>query len=83
MCLNGGVCENIPGSFQCSCVDGFEGKLCSDTSESSTNNNNNDVVLAVSVTVAFFVILLAGIAVGYRVYQKRCQQPAMEGITVT
>ena len=27
-CLNGGTCSNKPGSYQCSCASGFDGKDC-------------------------------------------------------
>ena len=75
LCLNGGVCNNIPGSFECECAAGFKVQVCS---ESSTSNN---VVVAVSVTVVLVVLLIAGIAIGYCVYQKRRRQTSPEGIS--
>lgn len=27
-CLNGGTCSNKPGSYQCACASGFDGKNC-------------------------------------------------------
>ena len=74
LCLNGGVCENIPGSFKCKCADGFKGQVCSESPATS------NVAVAVSVTVVLVVILLVGIAIGYRVYQRRRQQASIEGI---
>ena len=77
LCLNGGVCENIPGSFQCVCADGFEGRLCNEASKTSTTDNY--VVPVVSLTAAFVVLLITGIAVGYLVYQKRKQDISIQG----
>ena len=28
ICLNNGVCNNLPGSFECICEPGFEGAIC-------------------------------------------------------
>ena len=34
------MCKNLPGTFECSCADGFEfnGKQCVDTDECATDN---------------------------------------------
>lgn len=35
-CQNGADCVNLEGSFQCDCVDGYEGELCENSKDTAT-----------------------------------------------
>lgn len=40
-CLNGGTCTNKPGSHECKCVSGYDGKNCENGKTRSINKGNN------------------------------------------
>ena len=43
-CTENQICVNTPGSFECSCVDGYEGDPCTDIDECATSIDNCDDV---------------------------------------
>ncbi|KAJ1376612.1 Wall-associated receptor kinase, galacturonan-binding domain [Sesbania bispinosa] len=62
-CIDGAICSNFPGSYNCSCAEGYEGDGKNNgtrCSPKSSTNSRREIILIIALSVSVSVLTLLG-----------------------